>query len=202
MSLSNEQLERLITRSLDGEISAADRAILNAELDADPQARRLFDDYRRLDGAAHAALQTVADAPRIIQLPRRPQRPNRRMTWLAAVPAVLAAAAAVVFFIAPRGSEPKPTDAPQVVSIGKPPLKNLVPHDPANSALQTPAWAGQADPGAQFVDYVDQPSLQPRRLNRHLTRDWIGVMDETGRNIYLMQNNHRRTRIVPVSGDF
>jgi len=195
MSLNSEQLELLITRALDGEISAADRAILGAELDADPQARQLFNDCRRLDLAAHAALQSVADAPRIIKLP---QRPKRRMTWLAAVPTLLAAAAAVVFLIAPRGGPPQ-VDAPQIVSSKKPPLKNLVPH--VQSTLD-PDWANPGDSGARFVDYVDHPSLQPRRLNRHLTRDWIGVMDPTGQNIYLLQNNHRQTRIVPVSGDF
>src|SRR5215470_9955231 len=124
MSLNSEQLELLITRALDGEISAADRAILDAELAADPQARQLFNDCRQLDAAAHSALKSVADAPHIIKLP---QRPKRRMTWLAAVPGVLAAAAAVVFFVAPRGSRPQ-VDAPQIVSNKKPPLKNLVPH--------------------------------------------------------------------------
>ncbi len=204
MSMNTEHLELLITRAIDGEISAADRAILDAELAADPQARTLFNEYRGIDAEAHTALQSIIDAPRTIKLPLQPSRSVRFRPWYYAVPGVLAAAAAVVFFVAPRGAQPEPRlpqqpqlDTPLLVSNQKPPLKNLVPHVPDN-----PALSGQSVPGAQFVDYVDRPSLQPRRLNRHTTRDWIGVVDDSGQNIYLMQNNHRRTRIVPVRGDF
>lgn len=204
MSMNTEHLELLITRAIDGELSPADRAILDAELQADPQARALFNEYRGIDAQAHAALQRVIDAPRTIKLPVQSSRSPRFRPWYYAVPGLLAAAAAVVFFVVPRGAQPGPRaheqsqpDTPQIVSTEKPPLKNLVPHVPDN-----PALAGMSVPGAQFVDYVDQPSLQPRRLNRHTTRDWIGVVDDSGQNIYLMQNNHRRTRIVPVRGDF
>lgn len=204
MSMNTEHLELLITRAIDGEISAADRAILDAELAADPQARTLFNEYRGIDAEAHAALQSIVDAPWTIKLPVHSSRTSRFRPWYYAVPGLLAAAAAVVFFVAPRGAQPEPRlpqqpqlDTPLLVSNQKPPLKNLVPHVPDN-----PALSGQSAPGAQFVDYVDQPSLQPRRLNRHTTRDWIGVVDDSGQNIYLMQNNHRRTRIVPVRGDF
>jgi len=204
MSMNTEHLELLITRAIDGEITAADRAILDAELKADPDARALFDSYRTIDAEAHAALQSVIDAPRTIKLPVQSSRSPRFRPWYFAVPSLLAAAAAVVFFVVPRGAQQEPQphhqpqlDTPQIVSNEKPPLKNLVPHVPDN-----PALAGMSAPGARFVDYVDQPSLQPRRLNRHTTRDWIGVVDDSGQNIYLMQNNHRRTRIVPVRGDF
>jgi len=204
MSMNTEHLELLITRALDGEISAADRAILDAELAADPRARALLNDYRRIDAEAGAALKSIIDAPRTIKLPLQPSRSARFRPWYYAVPGVLAAAAAVVFFVVPRGAQPEPRsteqpriDTPVLVSNVKPPLKNLIPHVPDN-----PALAGQSVPGARFVDYVEQPSLQPRRLNRHTTRDWIGVVDDSGQNIYLMQNNHRRTRIVPVRGDF
>ena len=203
MSMNTEQLELLITRAIDGEISAADRAILDAELKADPDARALFHSYRTIDAEAGAALQSIIDAPRTIKLPLQTSRSSRFRPWYYAVPGLLAAAAAVVFFVVPRGAQPEPRpndpprlDTPVLVSNVKPPLKNLVPHAP------DPALAGLSAPNARFVDYVEQPSLQPRRLNRHTTRDWIGVVDDNGQNIYLMQNNHRRTRIVPVRGDF
>jgi hypothetical protein len=207
MKLNTEQLELLITRSLDGEINAADRAILDAELKADPQARRLFNQCRRLDDAARTALREAVDAPRIIRMPAAAGRSTRRLHWFAAAAPLLAAAAAVVFFVTPRGAVPpsdmpRPTDSPQIVSNQKPPLRNLVPHVPVRPSPDDPAAFEAGDPGVRFVDYVDRPVVQPRRLNRHQTRDWIGVMDESGQNIYLLQNNHRRTRIVPVSGDF
>lgn len=213
MSLNTEQLERLITRRLDGEITDVERRILDRELAESAEARQLFDEYRGMDVRAHAAIQAVCEPPPAT-LPFRQdqagQNQNQRSTsrrsiWLKAIPGLLAAAAAVAFFVTP--TRRIANDAPVVVTPqAKPPL-DIVAHDPRKAYdphLSPLEQANRiADGGnAQLIDYVERPAIQPRNRRQSQTRDWIGIMNEKGDQVYLLEQNHRRTRIVPVKSDF
>lgn len=206
MSLNTEQLERLITRKLDGEITDVESRILDRELIENADARRLFDDYRSLDLSAHAAVQTFCEPARASIPFRRPAGWFNRSIWFKAVPGLLAAAAAVAFFIAP--ARHIANDAPVTVAPGvaRPPL-DIVAHDPRKAYDPNLSPLEQsnrfADGGnAQLIDYVDRPAILPRNRRQLQTRDWIGIVNEKGDQVYLLEQNHRQTRIVPVKSDF
>lgn len=87
MTMDNNRLQELIQSELDGALSAAERAELARQLLQDPQARRLHDQYGRLDrllrdiplaeppdGLRAAILAEPASPPRPGSAPR-PERP-------------------------------------------------------------------------------------------------------------------------------
>src|ERR1043166_4536544 len=60
----DERIERLICRSLDGEATAEEQVELESALAKSEAARSLYDDYRRNDFAASAALRADFDSAR------------------------------------------------------------------------------------------------------------------------------------------
>lgn len=70
MTKNHEDIERLITRSLDGELSDEEQLALNRELIRNPQARQWLDDFRRIDTDAAEAMH---DALATDQLPLDPE---------------------------------------------------------------------------------------------------------------------------------
>jgi len=58
----NEQVERLIVRSLDGELTDDEQLALDRELIRDPDARILMDEYRNVDSACASAMSSWLDA--------------------------------------------------------------------------------------------------------------------------------------------
>ena len=59
MSNPEHDLERLIVRYLDSELTEEEELELNRELIRNPEAQQLLDDYRRADDLAVAALNRV-----------------------------------------------------------------------------------------------------------------------------------------------
>lgn len=59
MSAVNEDIERLIVRRLDGELNATEELELDRELIRNPDARRLMEEYSRVDELAAAAIGTA-----------------------------------------------------------------------------------------------------------------------------------------------
>ncbi len=205
MSLNTEQLERLITRQLDGEITDAERSMLDRELAENSAARQLFDEYRGLDLRAHAAVQVFCEpAPATIPF-RRPQSSTNRSIWMKTIPGLLAIAAAVAFFVAP--SRRVANNVPIATGLQAKPQLDIVAHDPlkAYDPHLSPLEQSNriaASGNAQLIDYVDRPAIQPRNRRQSQTRDWIGIVNDKGDQVYLLEQNHRRTRIVPVKSDF
>ena len=98
MTQADHEIERLIVRSLDGELGEDEQLQLNRELIRNPEAQRLMEEYKQIDELAGAALHRVLAAGRIPldpeALPDREQ-PQRvvgyhRGWWL--VPGAIAAA--------------------------------------------------------------------------------------------------------------
>ena len=93
-----------------------------------------------------------------------------------------------------------------VTPQAKPPL-DIVTHDPRKaydphlSPLEQSYQIGNGG-NAQLIDYVDRPAILPRNRRQLQTRDWIGIVNEKGDQVYLLEQNHRQTRIVPVKSDF
>lgn len=106
----SEHIERLITRKLDGEITADESLELDRELIRSPRARALFDEYQRLDQLAGACIRSTigqrsADAPvLVIGGPPAPATvAHRRHAWMWVAAAMAACLALVVIWNTPNG---------------------------------------------------------------------------------------------------
>ena len=62
--MDNDRLEILMGKFFDGEIEPSEQRLLDAQLDKDPQNRRLFDQYRALHTLAQAEVAPLAEAGR------------------------------------------------------------------------------------------------------------------------------------------
>ncbi len=199
MNAVDPRLERLISRLLDGEIDASQRAELDAALAADPAVGRLVEEYRLIDARAADALRLVCVGRAAIKAPRRAE-PWRAQRWrIGAAVGALAAAAAVLIAV-------RPWDAPVDGRAVKPSAESVFefagPISPrASRTLRR--LAGREDPaGALAVEFVDDPLIHPRSLDRSRLRDWVGVVNEAGDEIYLMERQRSRTRVGTASYEY
>lgn len=62
--MNNERLEILMGRFFDGEIEPSELRLLNAQLDSDPQSRRLFEEYQSLHKLAQTEIAPLAETGR------------------------------------------------------------------------------------------------------------------------------------------
>ncbi len=171
----DEQAERLICRSLDGEATPAEEAELQGILSRDPAARALFNDYRRNDRLASLALYADVAAAGSKSSGRF------RTVWITASSAVLAAAAVVILSFLPIFDRVEP------VAVHQP------------TPTHTAPW--HQAPSGTFVDYRNE-DYQPRQRLQNVHRDLIGIRGENPNVIYIFERSTRATQVVPVSGDF
>jgi hypothetical protein len=178
----DERIERLISRSLDGELTADERAELAEILRTNSAAQRLLDEYAEIDRLAIRAIRrdfesakTVAAAGRVSGI------------RLAAAGAVLTAAAVVALSFLPNlwtGDSRATRTGPIVVGPQIPPAHTVG--------------------TGQFVDYREYDSL-PQQRRQDVYRDLIGVRGKNNKNqdvIYIFERNTQATKITPISGDF
>lgn len=172
----HDPIERLISRHLDGEITAAQQAELDRVLADDPAARAMLDEYRQNDLFAARALRTDLG-----QVKTSPARQAPRRLWLVATGAVLTAAAVIALSFLP---------------IFNPPTGRLASNTaPVLNNVQSPTIL------PRFVDYRNV-DLYPRQQFSDVRRDLIGFRGLDPNVIYLFERETQSTRIVPVSGDF
>jgi anti-sigma factor RsiW len=174
---NDDHIERLICRALDGELSGEDRSVLDRILAEDPAAQALFDEYRRNDEEASAALKREFSSVMTVVVAR-----PRRGLWLAAAGAVLAAAAVVALSFAPAHWSAGPS---QVADQTRRRSQNVVP------SIAQP----------MFVDYRDASQVPMQRI-RDLNRDVIGIPGSDKNTIYILERNLQSTRVSPISGEF
>jgi len=176
MQEHEDNLERLISRSLDGELSSDEQLELDRELIRDPRARRLMEDYRELDARSRNALGAMADGQFTLRPhaagPLIPLRRGWRVRafWLA--PGAIAAA--LLALLVPRPAF-EGTPPPQPMSY------------PAEFGPLTDAPAdGMYRPVSSTL-----PSVQ-----RATGRDLVGVVGEDG-NVYWIEVERTRTVRLP-----
>ena len=110
--MNTKQLERLLLLEQSGELSAAQRRALDAELAANPAARRFRDQLRALAGAVPPAAGPAPDAAARIAARLR-QKPKPAFAFQPAWKPALAAAAALALFVGVRSFQrPAATPAP------------------------------------------------------------------------------------------
>lgn len=196
MPLSDEQLERLISREIDGEISPEEKLQLDRYTIRNPEAHALRDELRSLDRAAHegtaCARSECAEGAAIgfdpVEIVRanqrdRQRRPLRRGRWL--VPLAVAASLALIVAFQSVWSGGAPNDD------GRPPIAMT---DPRSG----PSLNDSKDEAVGMLQAVHG---EPRRVHRNISRDWIGVPGENG-DVYWIEMNRTRTLRSPApAGD-
>ncbi len=186
----DENLERRIVRSLDHESTTDEDLALERELLRSPEARKVREDYCRIDDAAAEALHAVLDSATPVTGwdPGRAGR-TRRFVW----PWRLAVAASLL--LATGLTLPGLLDpAPEVAGPSLAPTSRPLPV----IRVGDPAWPV----GAPWLN-LRQPRYVPEtpyRRNRQVQRDFFVIEDdETGR-FYLLERDRTRTIIVPRGG--
>lgn len=135
----SEKLEMLISRYDDGDLSAAERARVEAVLDEQPEARELLEQYRRLGGAmlegpdvtAGVDFEEFAGSVRrsVAQIPmqRAEERGSillrRRWVWELAAAAVVMIGAVGWFVLAGKPGAPEKAAGPVVYVAGGQPAQ-------------------------------------------------------------------------------
>jgi len=200
---TDEQLTSLISRHLDGDLTASEQAELDRIVLADPSAGRVLEEYRRLDAQAAAALNEAFGSPGAGWVPVGASA-GRARGWLGPVSAAAAALLlAAGVWMAVRywpGSAPEPPDRagpvkPIVVAAGT--------AAPAGDAIKGPADAAGGE-GVPLMSDVPDPSPMfdgAQRGDRFIDRQFFGGFDEAGREYYLMELDRVRTRVETISLD-
>jgi len=179
MSHDREQLERLVGRALDGELTAEQRAELDRELLSNPAARELYDACSAIDALAADVIResTSRRLPRLVCPAPAVQRKapiSRRSAWMLAGSALAACLALVVFLktpAAPRRDDPVVAENAGAVNT-LPASQN---HGNIRPRIGAPGEAG-------VWQVVDQPAPQ---IDRTTDRNLLFLQDEQG-NIYLL----------------
>lgn len=185
MSNSDENLERLIVRSLDGDLSEDEQLILDRELIRNPDAHRLMEEYGSIDSLAVASLEALVcnddfhvEAPSEIGAQREPRGRNYR-GWMLVSGAI---AAAVLAIVIPRSAILPPEQREAIVQKAAP----TTPRDfPGVRELQNQGMMHSVANG------VSRPSVQ-----RRTGRDLIGVIGDDG-NLYWIEVERTRTVRFP-----
>ncbi len=180
MESVDPNIERLIVRRLDGEITEDELLELNRELIRNPAAHRLWEEYVDLDAMAGQAIHQVLDRrsstadpvalPAQMQ-PRRFSHLRRHGLMLAG-----AVAAAVLALAIPRTAVvPTHDNGAAAIRVDQiPPIVDME---------RTP----KREPNDGMMRNVSTPQIQ-----RNTGRDVFGVMDENG-NIYWIEVDRTRT---------
>ena len=183
MDREDKDIEILISRHLDGELSEEEELDLNRRLIRHPEARRLLEGYQRIDSLAAAALKhAVPDreapfAPATLTTKGKPRRKlrNHRVLWLlpgaiaAALLAVIVNQATLPGTSGPRVAEQAPAQ-PVPVQVVRPPLEG------SNGLMRT----------------VGTTPVPRRQIKRSTARDVYGILGEDGR-IYWIEVDRTRT---------
>lgn len=162
----DKNIERLIARSLDGEITDDEQLALNRELIRNPEANRLMEEYLRMDALTAAALRDVMDVDALPLdpdlLPDRPAwKPTHRHRnhwWLIGG----AVAAALLAAVTARLTAP-------VEHAGMQTHRNTVP---------IPQVAQRSQPDDDIMRHTSM-NANPR-VQRSAGKDVFGVMGDDG----------------------
>jgi anti-sigma factor RsiW len=185
MSNVDENIERLIVRRLDGELTEDERVELDRALLRSPEARALLEEYERIDASASAALASslAADGEPSVSFPRIAAPPARKgysRAWWALPAAVAAAIAVLVTFIGPRPKGPE-----LVTEFSGNGSEQVTPPPQIPVAPEGLAPVRQAGYGSD--------------VDRSTDRDLLYILGTDG-NVYVIEQEWVRTARTPRSG--
>jgi len=179
----SEQLERLICRCLDGDLSEDEQLELNRELIRNPQARQMLADYQSVDRTAAAALDLAFGKELASEVQPQPHKKvvthvGRRhaVRWL--IPGAIAAA--LLATVTPNPWRPMAiTPVERIASVSNPASAPIVGANPISVPTRT----------------VSMSSGAPA-IHRDTGRDIIGVLGDDG-NLYWIEVEKTRTVKLP-----
>lgn len=183
MSEINEQLERLINRCLDGDLSEDAQLELDRELIRNPAARAMLAEYQAMDRNAAEALgrafgaersRSTADVGPGVATPNRFARRRHAVRWL--IPGAIAAALLAMVIPHPSFDAAKPVND-KVVTL---------------SPERGPSGLSR---GVVSTRTVSTGSGAPA-VHRNRGRDIIGVLGDDG-NVYWIEVEKTRTVTLP-----
>ena len=186
MSDVNEHLERLMVRSLDGELSGDDELALNRELIRDPEAHQLIAEYRVVDELSIAALEKVASGPAPVfaamtwtRADSLKERTRQGRTWFWLVPGAIAAA--LLAMIVPR---------PAPMSVERLPIVQVPLAPTVNGGMASQFAGGQQ---GMMRSVRSTPAI-----HRNTDREITGVVGDDG-NLYWIEVERTRTVKLPAA---
>jgi anti-sigma factor RsiW len=195
----DEHHERLISRVLDGEATAAERATLQDLLRRHAGVRNLYAELSALDRAAAAAMRgamcrvPAETDPAIAQLLRmyggaapRSERTFRLRRWSQWGAGALAAAVALVAWMSPLGQ------------------LTLTRYSPTNADKSARAsWFSAPAPAATESFSPGVPGYErPTVRVHHTQRDWVLIPTDVPRQYYLIEVDRTHTRLNRAQRDF
>ncbi len=177
MSDPAQDLERLISRHLDGESTPEERRALNARLRREPESAALYEEYSALDHEIKHALRSAVG-----RSPSR-HRPLPRWERAARVFVVAAAACLAAMFWFNAGEARPPVSHPR-------------------AATQAGSWfAALPTVGDKLVEHparFDRPQI---RVGKPAT-NWIVIPSERPGEFLVIEVNRVLTRTVHIQRDF
>ena len=189
MASVDKDVERLIVRRLDGELTEEEELTLNRELIRNPDARELLESYGGIDELAAVALhETIGTGDTRIDTAALPSRsapqphPSHRWLWQLATGSIAAAILAV--FVA-RMSPVATLTGPTVAELGS----------GASTVQPIPMLPASRPGGSELMRNVG--STRPKSW-RDTGREVFGVIGDDG-NIYWIGVDRMRTARVRPS---
>ncbi len=184
-----DELERLITRQLDGELSDAESDRLEACVASDPAAAELQAELHRIDAVAGYALRATLgrDVPTLLapEPAPTPAAPSRwRLPRLALLNVGAAACIALLLSSSIRSSAPVDADRGS---------------QPAQASNWQ--WADLPTPPLETADVPEQVH-QALTGERHLDRQWLVVPGDTPDEAFLIEITRLRLNAEPVQAEF
>ena len=186
MSDVNEHLERMMVRSLDGELSEDDELALNRELIRNPQAHRLMSAYRVVDELSAAALDEVTagavpefDGMTWTRTGSSKRRTQQGRVWFWLAPGAIAAA--LLAMVVPR---PSPTSVERLPIVQAPLMPTF------KEGVMSPFTDGRQD--------IMHSVRSAPAIHRNTGREIIGVVGDDG-NLYWIEVEHTRTVKLPAA---
>ncbi len=178
MTNTSDDMERLISRRLDGELTEDEDLELDREFIRNPKAHRLMEEFRKMNELAGAALsQVIGDRVTALDTPSSPGRHEtkrrlRHRPWRWLIPGAIAAALAALVIPRPELGRVEPP----VATTSEP----LMSHQPLTAQPQP-------GPRGDLFRNVHLPTTR-----RDAGRDIFGVVGDDG-NIYWIEVDRVRT---------
>lgn len=172
----HENLERLVSRYLDGECSVAERRQLQALIRKDADAEAFFEETAALDREIGQAMRAAVVRP--------PLSPRGHSRWfrIVRVAALSAAACAAWLVFRPNGSLPRT-------------------HQSGDARPKMASWFS---PPPVAGDSLSENSAveRPEVLLNQANRQWIVVPGERPGEFMIVEVKCVKSRAIPMQGDF
>ena len=182
MTRSHDDFERMIVRRLDGELGEEESLELDRAILREPEVRRMWESYRRIDELAAASLEGALvrgagryDMARLTDERRVARRWTHHRGWLL-VPGAIAAA--LLALVVPK---------PEFLDRGR------TPSTPTERLAASSANVGSLP---RVSDRTDGLMHNAGMTKRATGRDVLGVVGDDG-NLYLLEVDRSRTVRMP-----